>query len=361
MPIIFRLALLLGLVAITAGCSSKYIPKLDQVLPDRTKDYKKSESLPDLEVPPDLSATAIQDTMNVPEIDERGVATFSSYQDRIKTRREAKKLQNTSVLALSDEYLLIIDGNIEQNWGKLRQFWNESGYSLELDDREYGIMETRWLQNNLTFSRDRYKVFIEEGDQPETTVFYLSHTGEEQLPSGEELIWKQRPRDEVLEKAMADKISVYFGGAINPDEYAVPVVQPVATGRTSTSATASPMVGERSEVINAGGSKYYLSLKEPFADAWRSTSVALKAVNIKITDEDKSRGTYDIVLVDVPQKKSVWSRMKFWGDDENELQISLTGVGQKTEIVVLDDDGKWAETDVANHLLDLLNSQLNNN
>src|SRR2546430_9764238 len=56
---------------------------MDKVLPDKQHEYKKSQSLPDLEVPPDLSSESINDTMAVPEVDANGTATFSTYQERI--------------------------------------------------------------------------------------------------------------------------------------------------------------------------------------------------------------------------------------------------------------------------------------
>ena len=72
--------LLAGVVALTyfAGCS-RFVPKLDEVVPDKRTAYRKSETLPDLEVPPDLTTDAIQDRMAIPE---GGTASYSTYQQR---------------------------------------------------------------------------------------------------------------------------------------------------------------------------------------------------------------------------------------------------------------------------------------
>ena len=66
------------------GCS--WFPTFDDVMPDRNKEYQKSASLPDLEIPPDLSSDAISDTLSVPEVDAKGTASYSTYQERIARR-----------------------------------------------------------------------------------------------------------------------------------------------------------------------------------------------------------------------------------------------------------------------------------
>src|SRR3990172_7039649 len=70
--IIMRLCCVIILISILAGCS--YIPKLDEVLPDKRTEYKKSESLPGLEVPPDLTTARGEGAMGIP-----GEAPLSEY------------------------------------------------------------------------------------------------------------------------------------------------------------------------------------------------------------------------------------------------------------------------------------------
>ena len=54
------------------------------------------------------------------------------------------------------------------------------------------------------------------------------------------------------------------------------------------------------------------------------------------------------------------SKLKFWGGgDGQELQVSLTGVGAKTEVVVLDRDGRWETGEAATALLTKLHESFN--
>lgn len=69
--VLLALAALGGCKAITA--------KLDEVDPEKRVEYKKSSSLPPLEIPPDLTSSTVDDTLAVPDISPSGTATYSVY------------------------------------------------------------------------------------------------------------------------------------------------------------------------------------------------------------------------------------------------------------------------------------------
>ena len=104
-----------------------------------------------------------------------------------------------------------------------------------------------------------------------------------------------------------------------------------------------------------------MAVAEDFDNAWKSLAFALGQVGVPIEQEDQGRGLYFIRMPssDEPKKKGMLSKLKFWDGDNSQLQISLTGVGDKTEIVVLNKAGKWATSDSANRLLSRLNQELN--
>ncbi|MDE0283406.1 MAG: hypothetical protein OXN26_02485, partial [Gammaproteobacteria bacterium] len=58
--------------------SCAYMPDIGKILPDKKSEYKKSESMPDLEIPPDLTADAINDSMNIPN---EAPVTLSRYRN----------------------------------------------------------------------------------------------------------------------------------------------------------------------------------------------------------------------------------------------------------------------------------------
>lgn len=349
-------------VALLAGCGS-LVPTFDKVLPDKRTDYKKSKSLPDLEVPPDLTTAAIQDRMAIPKGGDGDTATYSTFQERAAERQRDVELERTesgAIKLLENEHTLAVEGVTSQIWPQMREFWQDLGYGLELDDEELGVVETAWNENQEELVRDKFKIFAEPGQEPGTTLLYVSHRGEELVGQGDELVWQARARDIPLERQVVERIEERLGGTTaSPGGLVEEGASPTETAVTPLTEEPAP---RRAELISAGGGKVYLSLAEEFAVAWKSTASALGRAGILVEREDENRGVYLVSMPNsekVEKKKGVFSKLKFWGGEESKFQLSLTGVGKKTELVVLNKDGKWETGDVAGELLSRLNQELN--
>ncbi len=388
-----RAALISVLIGVaTSGCS-KFIPKLDEVIPDNRKNYEKSQSLPDLEVPPDLSTEAIRDRMAIPEGGQ--AARYSTYQERRATRQKTEQLeqsQNSAIRVLEDEHVLAVDGAAVQIWPKLKEFWAGKGYTLELDDVELGVVETAWTEDDAKLSRDKFKVFAEAGEKSGTTVLYVSHEGQELVPQGEDLVWQRKPRDAEREGAIVNELQAFLTGsgtavagtgqvddssgadrtaaddAGDGTREAAASDQPstdeaAAKSATATVGDAAPVTTgpQHAELVSVGGGKVYLSVAEDFPSAWKTTGRALEKAGVAVRDSDKGRGVYVIEMSGGEKADSgMFDKLKLWGGDKNiELQVSLTGVGEKTEVVVLDRDGRWETGDIAGQLLGKLQDALN--
>ncbi|MBK8958111.1 MAG: outer membrane protein assembly factor BamC [Proteobacteria bacterium] len=365
------------MAAALSGCS-KLVPKLDEVLPDNRKDYKKAQTLPDLEVPPDLSSEAIKDRMAIPEGGK--TAKYSTYQERRAERQkvaEVEKSNTAAVRVLENEHVLSIAGAPVQVWPKLRDFWATQGYKLELDDVDLGVIETGWSEDKAKLSRDKFKLFAEAGAEAGTTVLYLSHEGQELTPKGESLEWQRKPRDVDAERQMVDSLQTYLAGQgtsvvsqSSPGDGAAtaataapeaPVAAAEAADSGAAAATPAALTGEHhADIVTVGGGKTYLSLAEEFPTAWKSTGAALEQVGVQIKDSDKGRGVYIVKVTGAGGETGGLSKLKFWSrDGAKELQVSLTGVGPKTEVVVLDRDGRWETGEAAATLLKKLHTALN--
>ncbi len=382
---------------VLTGCS-KLVPKLDEVLPDKRVEYKKSKSLPDLEVPPDLTTDSIRDRMVIPE--GGATATYSGYQERVADRKRQEELERTAseaVKVLDNEHILAVEGAPKQLWPQLQAFMTGQGYELELNDEELGILETAWVENQEELRRDKFKIFAEAGQEAGTTLLYVSHRAEELVAKGGEMVWQPTARDVGREQALVERLQAQLTGggttagaaggtplaAQTAEDFAATsgaeparaiAAEEPAAGAASAESDGEPAAaavepergaasGGRAELISAGGGKVYLSVLEDFSAAWQSTGAALERAGIAIDQSDKSRGLY---FIRVPasagevRKRGVLNKLKFWGDDdEQELQLSLTGVGGKTEVVVLDREGRWETGSISATILNRLNDALN--
>ena len=361
---------LLVLVAavMLAGCS-KIMPKLDKVIPDTRTEYRKSRSMPDLEVPPDLTTDAIKDRMAIP--DGGDAATYSSYQERIaqrKRQRELEKSANDAIKVLDNEHILAVQGAPKQVWPQLRKFMEEARYKLELDDEELGVIETVWDENAEQLTRQKFKIFAEAGEQAGTTLLYVSQRVETLAKKGDQMVWQPAERDAAQEKDLVSRLQQYLVGARTAPAPRPSVAEATEGTAKAPKAAAAPAMtadeaygarpateGKVASLVSAGTGKLYLAIEQPFADAWTNVEMALERAGYAVDQADKDRGTFYLRVAPADgttKKRGLLSKMKFWGkDDDQRLQLNLTAVGSRTEAVLLDKEGRWEQGEVTRKLL----------
>jgi outer membrane protein assembly factor BamC len=369
------LAILLG--ATLGACS--YLG-----LESKKIDYKSAGKLPPLEIPPDLTRPSSDDRYVVPDINPRGSATYSEY-----NRDRADKGAGTSMVLPQQEDArverdgsqrwLVVKGTPDQVWPVVKSFWQETGFIVNLEVPESGVMETDWAEKRArvdsgfirnilskvmdmaysTSERDKYRTRLEHGTQPGTTEIYVSHRGMEEVYTSQsrdesDTRWQPRPPDPNLEAEMLGRLMVRFG----TDESRVKAQ--LATGRT---------VPERATLTKGPDGIGMLSLDEQFDRAWRRVGLALDRVGFTVEDRDRSKGLYFVRYID-PQidggkaaDKGGWlSRLKFWGGSKpkqlEQYRIEVKDVPQGSQVQVYTKEGAQENSDTAGKILSLLYEQL---
>lgn len=347
-----RLVTVVVLTLLSVSCS--YLPKMDNILPDKRTEYKKSESLPDLEVPPDLTAEAINDSMSIPN---EG-ASLSRYQQQ--RRDAAAQAAAPAVAAAADEHWVAVRGNNGNIWPRLRSYMSEQGYSMELDDAELGVLETAWsdpyIEDGFSY-RDKFKVFSEPGAEANVTVLFISNQRQvlAKRQDGTDS-WSDKEKSSVAEKKLAGDLNLFFNGSRE-------AVASTGAGE-SRAQQAEAATGKKAMVESTPDGKDYLAIPEEFTRAWRHTEIALERAGLPIAARDQGKGIYSVIYFDSTrdEKKGWFSKLKFWGDDAPEgipYQVSLTGVGDKTELVILNAAGEWASDNDALQIMAIIQNHLN--
>ena len=362
------LAIMVTVLLLTVGCS-KIVQSLDQVRTDNKKSYERAKTLPDLEIPPGLSTEAINDRMVVPEGGE--VARYSTYQERnspLSDIQSANENENRDIKLLDNEHSLTLSSSLISAWPILKNFIEGEGYALDLDDVELGIMETAWKFGS-KIKREKIKIFGEDGLNS-ATLFIALET-EELESQGDDLEWRRQPRKVQSEREFVDKLFTYIRPESGLDSQEPVLLESRANDSTAavrlpnTGLTPIPRETGVSQLINVGAGKVYLALRQSYDASWKTIGVALENGEIKVKSADKSRGVYVIsrnprMGSDQKEKSGVWRKMKFWKKDkQRELQISLTGVADKTEVVVLDSSGRWVTGAESDNLLQMLHDTVN--
>ena len=195
----------------------------------------------------------------------------------------------------------------EQLWPQLRQFWQELGFGLAVDDAPSGTMETQWAENRAklpqdiirrtigrafdalysTGERDKFRMRVER--TPGGSEIYVTHRGMVEIYADvqkTQTIWEPRPADPQLEAEMLSRLMIKLGAKEESAKTAV------ATTLAATPARARLLDGR-------GGAA--LQVDDDFDRAWRRVGVALDRSGFTVEDRDRAQGQYFVRYVDAAQ------------------------------------------------------------
>ncbi|TCK17417.1 Beta-barrel assembly machine subunit BamC [Thiogranum longum] len=368
--IALRILLPVLLLSGLSGCGT-----LDRMFPDRSGDYKKTQTESALDVPPDLTSTPVNDALVVHD----GAATLSGYNSATQTRKSASGQvlptpEDMSIERDKDRAWLVIKGDPATVWNRARQFWLDSGFLISRENPELGVLETDWVDSQVnapgdiirnTISRvfqsayssslrDRYRMRLESGEKPGTTEIYITHKGLQEKLEGrtdeiQTTVWEPRPSDPGLESEMLKQMMVYLGATPQRAEQLLSSQQPAP---------------DKAELTKLGDGQPVLVLHDSFPQAWRRVGITLDRIDFAVEDRDRSAGTYFVRYNDPlkQQKKGFLSKLAFWSDDETDkvttYQIKLVDDGADTRVMVLNEKGEAETTVTPVRILTLLYEEL---
>ena len=366
-----------ALAVVVAGCSSLS-------LESKKIDYKSASTVkvPTLEIPPDLTSPGRDDRFAVPDTGGKGSATFSEYSG--ERSPQAKAQQKGDVLPQIDkariersgsQRWLVIQGSPDKLWGPVKDFWQETGFIVNLELPQAGVMETDWAEDRAKISegflrnffgkaldslystseRDKFRTRFEPGSEPGTTDVFISHRGMYEIYVNEgkdQTKWQPRPPEPELEAEMLRRLMVYLGS--EEKQAAAALAQ----------AKAKP--AERAKLVSSAGAGT-LDVQESFDRAWRRVGLALDRVGFTVEDRDRSKGLYFVRYVDPEadtQKKDggFMSKMAFWKssapDPQTKYRVFVKDGGASTTVQVLSSEGGVDQSETAKKILSLLYEQL---
>ncbi len=300
-----RLALL-GLTVALAACTMLETDKVD---------YKSAAKAPSLAVPPDLTQLSRDNRYAIPG----GAVTASSYQMGQTVQSipvAATAMSDVRIERLGNQRWLVVKRPPEQIWEPVKDFWQESGFLLALDQSNLGIMETDWAENRAklpqdfirntlgkvldtlysTSERDKFRTRLERTASGDTEI-YVSHRGMIEVysrggnnPSGRDnsTIWQPRPADPELETEFLRRLMIRLGVTQEQSKALV------AAGAAGKSVSRASTVNGQPVVL----------IDEDFDRAWRRVGLSLDRTGFTVEDRDRSQGTYFVRYVEPNLDKS---------------------------------------------------------
>lgn len=369
--------------ALLAGCNS-----VGSLIPEPKKiEYKSTAAkLPTLDVPPDLTQPTRDDRYAVPDINPRSSATYSEYAGDRRNKGASTApavlptIEKMRIERAGTQRWLVAPGSPDKIWPAIKEFWQESGFIVDLEIPEAGVIETDWAENRAkipqdflrgtlgkivdslysTPERDKFRTRVEKGSDPDTTEIYISHRGMYEIYVNEgksETRWQPRPADPELEAEMLRRMMVRLG-----------VEDSRATAMMARGETKSQ---ERAKLSRAAENSGSLTLQEPFDRAWRRVGLALDRVGFTVEDRDRSQGLYYVRYLD-PEidgrkkaddkgwmaKLAFWQSNKVQVDPKAQYRIHVSATGDDSGVRILTREGGADNSDTARRIIGLLYEQL---
>ncbi len=348
--------ILATLMAISVtGCDS--IPFMNN-----TPDYKGAGRSRPLEVPPDLTASSSSDTYTVP-----GSMTYSEFNQAQETPGEKEKIlaspDNVKMERAGSQRWLVVQAPPEKIWPVIREFWNELGFAVRVENPDTGVMETEWVDPssitknddgsymekfqgwldrlNMLNTRQKFRTRLDRGEQANTTEIFMSHRAvADNLDDGKE---RTRTTLGVIEGGYKDKKAVSIAdekAAAAAEELDVELLRRLMVRlgveeQKSRSIMADNTPTFRAKINKAADGSASLTVNDEFDRAWRRVGLALDRIGFVVEDKNRSSGLYFVRYTDVEldtsnqKKKGVLDSLKFWGDDKKEQAKSEPQVETK--------------------------------
>lgn len=333
---------LLSLSLTLAACSTLDSDKID---------YKSAGKGPSLEVPPDLTQLSRDTRYAV----AGSAVTASSFQ----LGQPSQVVPTTAVSSLGDVRIeragtqrwLVIDRPADKLWEPVRDFWQENGFLLVMDQANLGIMETDWAENRAklpedfirnalgklldslysTGERDKFRTRLERNATGGTDIF-ISHRGMVEVYDNSQkdrTVWQPRAPDPELEAEFLRRLMVKLG-VTQAQSKAL-----IAVGASKSSSRAMVLNGQPVVQIDDG-----------FDRAWRRVGLSLDRTNFTVEDRDRSKGIYFVRYVEPTADKAAPGFLgKLFGGSKADVaplkyRIAVTSQGESTTVSVLDANGK---------------------
>jgi outer membrane protein assembly factor BamC len=336
----------LGLLALAALLSACSVLEGDRI------DYKSAGKGASLEVPPDLTQLSRDSRYMVPGSGPVSASAYQAGQTVAGVPTAAIAVGDVRIERAGNQRWLVVNRPADQLWGPVRDFWQENGFLIAMDQPSLGIMETDWAENRAkipqdfirqalgklidsvysTAERDRFRTRMERNTSGSTEI-YVSHRGMIEVYSSnqkDQTVWQPRPTDPELEAEFLRRLMVRLGVSQEQSKALVAAGGAKPVARVST-VNNSPVV----------------VLEEGFDRAWRRVGLALDRTGFTVEDRDRSQGTYFVRYVPPnPDRKEpgFFGKLLSFGRSEKteaplKFRIAVKGDGPNTTVSVLNASG----------------------
>lgn len=344
----------LTLVSVAISLSACTVLESDKV------DYRSASSgvkVSSLDIPPDLTQLS-KDTHYAVVGGTVSASGFKGSQPAAvatsATPIAAVVMGDVRIEREGNQRWLVVNRSADKLWEPVKEFWQDNGFLLAMDQSTLGIMETDWAENRAkipqdfirsslgklfdslysTAERDKFRTRLERNASGETEIF-ISHRGMIETvttTSSKEsggTVWQPRPADPELEAEFLRRLMVKLG---------------MAETQAKTLVATAPITKKSIASVSTESGQPVVRIEEGFDSAWRRVGLALDRTGFTVEDRDRKQGVYFVRYVPLSAgntEPGFFSKL-FSADkakDAAKFQIAVRSTGNITTVSVLDTKG----------------------
>lgn len=352
----------LTLILTLTGCSS-----------DSDLKYLDARSSAQLEIPPDLTKSALNEKFEIPDNFSEGTG---------ETVNKIPVLAQVDTLNLegnADFYWLSVEGPVDNLYRLIKSFWASEGYALEKDEPVIGIMQTEWILkevgssqedksflarlfdgDDLSARQDQFRTRIAKDIGTDKTRIYISHRGTRYThktntsKTGDDSPnkWELSGSDPELEVEMLSRLMIYFG-----------VQQAKVDQQLSNINLFEPRASMH---VDNSENETYLLVRLVQQQAWNRILHELDRLSLEVISADPKSGFSGdgVILVKTKYQTEEKKSGFFWSSDETEIvhkQVALV-VSEETHdltrISIETPDGEVEESAEGLEFLSMIYEQI---
>jgi outer membrane protein assembly factor BamC len=352
---------LLGVTLVLGACSALETDKVD---------YRATARAPKLDVPPDLTQLSKDTPYSVVGGAVSANASKAGTSETFKTSIAATSVGDVRIERTGNQRWLVVNRPADKLWEPVKEFWQENGFLLAMDQDKLGIMETDWAENRAkipqdfiraslgklldtfysTPERDKFRTRLERDASGNTEIF-ISHRGMVEVYTTDRVgqtVWQPRAADPELEAEFLRRLMVKLG-----------------VSQEQSKALVANSAPKQVALVATVNGQPVLQLDEGFDRAWRRTGLALDRTGFTVEDRDRKQGVYFVryqALSTDSAEPGFFSKL-FSGSNKaaqaTKYQIAVKSTGDKSTVSVLDANGKPEASETAQRIVKVIADDIN--
>lgn len=164
--------LLAPLCAIAAGCSW-----MGNDFRDRGNDYLHAEPIRPIVVPEKYQSHTLEELYVVPKLQTDDFDLTKAFEAPRPQPLSANDFtESVKIQKLGQKRWILVNSPPAEVWPRIRNFMTSNQIPVVNADAIQGTLDSAWLQfKESPETRDRYRVFVEQGVQPDSTEIHIRH------------------------------------------------------------------------------------------------------------------------------------------------------------------------------------------